>query len=90
MKITSNYHKRLFLFGYEVPEEIHEDYDHLPEDEHGDNWIKYNENYYHISDFMKYDDEFWNGYVGDSFFSGVLIHIDDEDTETYVIGWYVN
>tara|TARA_R110000751_G_scaffold67435_1_gene137687 strand:- start:1554 stop:1871 length:318 start_codon:yes stop_codon:yes gene_type:complete len=34
--------------------------------------------------------KYWDGYVSDSFFSAVLFHFKDEDTDLVVCGTYIN
>ena len=103
-KIYTNKHRRQFLYGYEVPQEIHDWYDWLDGDDRLDGWIKYRNNYYHLSDFMRFDypgpinqNRYWQAYHGDSYFSGVLIHICDGserddycDSECYTIATYIS
>jgi len=88
MKITSNYHVREYKYSYDVPEGVLDDYDWLDDCEKLDGWIDYRGDWYHISDFMRYDDAYWNGIVHDTFFSGILIHIVGDST--YTIGWYLS
>ena len=98
--IVSNYHERQFLYGYEVPQSVHDNYDWLDEDEHFDRWILYKGDYMHLSDFLDLHNKYhcntqpdspfysWHGYTADSMGCGTVIRISD-DSETYVIGyWY--
>ncbi len=96
MKIITNNNEREFIYGYDVPESVLDDYDHLDACEQNDHWIRYRNTYYHVSDFMRIDDhaawdnvQDWCGYTSDSFFSGVLISLSD-DTETYKIATYIS
>ena len=96
LSIITNNHERQFKYGYEVPESVKADFDHLSDDEMMDGWIQYRSVWYHLSDFMHIsvpsDNMFftgWHGYSSDSFFSGVLIKISD-DGETYQIGTYLS
>jgi len=91
LTITSNNVHREFIYGYELPESVHADYDHLSDDDRADGWIHYRKQWYHMSDFMLNGDnspfpEKWHGNHGDSFFSGVLIALDD--MESYRIATY--
>jgi len=81
LSIQTNRHDRLFLYGYELPEDIKTDYDYL-EDLDSENFIKYRGVYYSLSDFMRIDHNaidpdlaYWDGVHSDSFFSGVLIKL---------------
>ena len=94
MEIITNHHNRMFKYGYEVPKSVLEDYHYLDEGEKSDGWIHYRSIWYHISDFMTvsiYSKNWrgWDGYKFDTFFSGVLIRISD-DNETYQIGTYLS
>jgi len=88
MRVITNHHDRHYLYGYEVPASVHAEYDYLPDDERMDGWIYYRGSYYHVSDFVITDaDDIpgeWNGYHGESFFSGIAIRASD-DGETYRI-----
>jgi len=99
VQVTTNNHDRQFLFGYEVPEEVKAEYDWLDDDSKHDNWIKFKGHHYHVADFMAVNNivhnpnppewqEGWDGYRSDSFFSGVVIKISD-DNETYRIGTFI-
>lgn len=89
--ITDNKWKP-FLYGYELPKKIREQFDWLSEDDN-DGFFYYRKNWYHISEFMRNDTaEYpfgmqWHGSHGDSFFSGVIIAI-SQDGECYKVGRY--
>jgi hypothetical protein len=94
VKVYTNNHKRDFLYGNEVPEKIlASEFSHLDDDEKIGYFIFYRKWYYHLSDFMfidKYNPFYgkWDGYLSESFFSGVLIkYLDDEQ---YIIGTYIS
>ena len=87
LQVVSNYHERNFLYSYDIPDSVLAYYDWLSNEEKSDNWMKYKNEYYHISDFMRYDDEYWNGIVSDTYSSGIFIRISD-DCETYQIAYY--
>ena len=91
--ITDNKWKN-FKYGYEVPDSVLNDhFDYLSEDEKIDGFIQYRSIWYHISEFMRIENNpalnGWQGYSSDSFFSGVLINISD-DGERYQIGTYIS
>ena len=94
LQIITNHANRPFKYGYEIPKKVRkQDYNHLTEDETEDGWIHYRGSYYHISDFMRLGDNHpfsdqWNGYISDSYFSGILINI-SEDGEFYRIATYL-
>ena len=80
-----------FLYGDEVPKKVLSDYDWLPEDEKEHGWVKYKNEYMHLSDFIRLSGSGvgrdWNGYHADSFFSGTVIKMTN-DGEEYKIGRY--
>jgi len=99
-KIITDHKWKSFKYGYEVPENILIEYDHLNNDEKMDGWIKYRACWYHLSDFMSCHNEMYSpnnpfkrfgydGYLSDSFFSGVLIKVSD-DSENYQIATYIS
>ena len=94
MKIYTNNHYRQFKYRNEVPAKILEDFDWLTEDMGGsDGFIHYRNRWYHVSEFMKFDqhapfDPKWDGYISDSFFSGILIKL-QKDCETYQVATYI-
>ena len=91
--VRTNHHDRFYLYGYEVPDAIHADRDYLDPIDRLDKWIYYLGTYYHVSDFMRipecseFSEAGWNGVHGESYFSGVLIAL-NQDGETYRIGRY--
>ena len=91
MRIETDNKWKPFKCGYEVPQRIREEYDHLAEEEKSDGWFCYRRRWYHLSDFMRCEESNpfgkWHGYIGDSFFSGVLIKLSD-DGEKYIVGTY--
>ena len=71
------------IYGYQLPSDKRSDFDYLNDDDYEcQDFFKYRGNYYDISQFMRVDknspfEPFWHGYHGESFFSGVLIHLPD-------------
>lgn len=92
MKLTTDNKWKNFKYRYEVPEKVlKEQFSHL-EDEI-DGFIKYRENWYHTSDFMRIESikDFagYDGYLGDSFFLGIVIKL-SSDGERYKIATYIS
>ena len=83
--VTTNHNWRQFKYGYEVPESVHADYDWLDDDARADGWMHYRGHWYHISDVMCGGIEGWQGSIGESFFSSILVNLSD-DGEEYQIG----
>ena len=94
MKVITDHKWHDFKFDYEVPEKVLKDlFSHLDEDE-TDYFFKYHNRWYHISDFMRmepgtlfYGSNKWDGYLSDTFFSGILIKM-DEDCDKYMVGMF--
>ena len=97
--IITNNIPRNIIYGYELPESIRADFDYIDADEfHYHNFVLYKGNYYDLSDFMRIEphnsfnciSEFhnWSGYHGDSYFSGVLIKLVND--EQVIMGRYYN
>ncbi len=102
--IITNNHWNNFLYGYELPEKVKNDFDWIDIDEiEGHSFIKYRNCYYSLSDFMSFHNTVhygqapvkgdfgygWDGYKGDSFFSGVIIKVSDCG-DMYKIGTYLS
>jgi hypothetical protein len=57
-------------------------------------FFKYRNCFYHLSDFMRVADEStgdlagWDGYAGDSYFSGTLMKLVDNDCDHVIVGRY--
>lgn len=93
-KLTIKSDKKWIAFKYreEVPKKVlSKQFDHLDEDEAIDGFFRYRNYWYHLSDFMRVPkDAFpgkWNGYLNDSYFSGVVIQVSN-DGEAYKVGTF--
>lgn len=77
-RVVTNNHTRRFLYGYEVPKHVRDDYEHLDHAEALDGWIAYRNRWYHESDFILTPTDSplraagWDAYLSDSYFSGVV------------------
>ncbi|QFP93539.1 hypothetical protein [Edwardsiella phage vB_EtaM_ET-ABTNL-9] len=83
MRIITNNQPRQLIYGYELTDKERQDFDYLDDiDNH--NFVKYRGNIYDVNEFMRVnsDDSLkgWDGYIGESYFSGVLIKVIDSDT----------
>jgi hypothetical protein len=110
VKVYTNNHHRQFIYYHNLPDkykqQVESDYDYLGDDQKYDQWIIYREDLYHTSDFMSLHNQFhtsqamrdnfstWDGYMSDSFFSGVVIRLHDNCTrcsdQCYSIGTYIS
>jgi hypothetical protein len=86
MKIITNHHWRNFLYGYELSEKERRGFDWL--DEEGidtGSFFRYRGNTYSLDEFMRSSMlPEWDGFHGDSFFSGIAIKL-SEDGEQYKV-----
>lgn len=83
-----------FKYGYEVPKKVLEEYDWPSKVDKEYGWLKHQGTWYHLSDFMRVGipsalADKWDGYISDSFFSGVLIKL-TEDNEGAYLRTYIN
>tara|TARA_B100000900_G_scaffold57642_1_gene43205 strand:+ start:570 stop:866 length:297 start_codon:yes stop_codon:yes gene_type:complete len=74
--ITTNYHIREFIFRDEIPSNIQADEFDWCDSIGG--YFKFKGYYYHVSQFMRTDLPEWDGIYNDSFFSGVLIRLEED------------
>lgn len=98
VEIRTNNVPRSLMYGYELPEKARAEFDYLSDDEFETReFIKYKGRYYDLGEFMRIDESRlpaeshlngWDGYVSDSFFSGVLLKYTDKYCESVVMGWY--
>jgi hypothetical protein len=88
-KTITNNHHRFFVYRWDVPQSVLDgDLDWTTEDD-CDGYIHYKGYWYHLSQFMRSPIYGWDGFHGDSFFSGVAIRL-SEDGETYQIATMIH
>ena len=97
MNITTNYHWRSLMYGYDLPASAREDFDFI-QDLDSASFIHYRGQYYAFCEIFRIDSVMrlhapelngWCAYQSDSFFSGIVIRFSDDD-ETYQIGTYTS
>ena len=95
-KIYTNYHKRELLALADIPEELWSDFDYIEEEERFyPRLVKYRGNYYDIGDMPALRNrenpfgDFWHAGMNDSFYSGVLIHV-CENNESVICGLFTS
>lgn len=105
MKIKTNNVPRSILYGYELTEKEKAEFDYL-DDVDNAQFFRFKGLLYDIGEFSRIisqgskrchptesdnpDFAGWNGYLPDSFFSGVLIKWADPDYETLIVGVYTS
>ena len=97
MLVKCNNIPRPILYGFELSEKERADFDYC-EDIESEQFIKYKGQLYHLGDIMRINygreclpEEFkkFDGYVSDSFFSGVLFRFAD-DCESVICATYIS
>ena len=93
-EIRTNNQPRELLSQFDLTEKEKAEFDYMddPENEAGIEFFRYKGQIYTLGDFMRLDKNNpfpgdWHGYKGDSFFSGLLIRLDDTG-ESVVVGQY--
>ena len=96
LRIITNNQPRDLLMWHELTDAERKELDYItnPEDR-GTDFFRYKGWIYDVGEFELPGDHFpgWDGYHGDSFFSGILIRYPREewgalDTEHIIVGWY--
>jgi len=98
--ITTNHHWRDFAYRADVPAAVLADrFDWLSEDDGYDGFFCYRGWWYHNSEFTATclpgrDADAgplagWDGYISDSYFSGVVIKV-SRDGERYMVGTFIS
>ena len=88
--------KYLSDFNSADQHKIRSQYDWMDKDDLECNYgfFKYRGCFYHLQDFLRVDNEStgdlvgWDGYSSDSYFSGVVIKLVDNDCDSVIVGSY--
>ena len=93
LNIVTNNVPREIIYGFELPASKRKDFDYIESDEDFNNnqFVKYLGHYYDVGEFMRIeknsDLKDWDGYSSDTYFSGTLIKI-CEDNDYVIMGQY--
>ena len=94
IEITSTMKEKLMISGYQLTDKEKRDYDYMEDIDSAD-FFRYCKRLYAIDDFMSLDAKgamsmngYWHGYKGDSYFSGILVHICG-DSDRVIVGTYI-
>jgi hypothetical protein len=95
MQVITNNVSRPVIYGYELTDEEKAEFDHLDflmDDGHLSEFFRYKGEVYEIRDFQMIPHNAtemfgWDGYISDTFFSGILIKYTDE-FESVIVGRY--
>ena len=83
-------------FSASDQDKIRKQYDWMEPDDLECNYgfFKYHGCFYHLQDFLRVENDAsgdlvgWDGYAGDSYFSGTLIRFADNDCDRVIVGRY--
>ena len=102
LTIISNYHRRDILYWNELTDQERTEFDWIEEKETGEHtFFRFKGECHCLAAFMRIEHhengEFssWDGYAGDSYFSGTLVKYPieewgDIDTDHIIAGWYLS
>lgn len=100
LTITTNHQPRelkyLSDFNSTDQQQIRSQYDWMDKDDIECNlgFFKYRGSFYHLQDFMRVEDEStgdlvgWDGYINDTFFSGTVVKLVEDNYEFVIVGRY--
>ena len=91
IEVTTNNVPRLLIDGYELTEREAVEFDYV-DDVSELTLVRYKGQLYDIGEFMHAPEELkaqgWNGYSPDTYFSGTVIRLLDNDSDHVIIGQY--
>lgn len=93
MKVRTNRAPRPIINGFELSEKEKAEFDYLEEEEFDSfSFFRYRGDVYYLGNFMRCEITeagiTWDGYAGDSYFSGTFIKLVD-DCESVIVGTYI-
>lgn len=92
LTIKCNWQWRLCLNWDQLTPKEQKEFDYLSEDDRqGRDFVRYRGWVYDLGEFMRANSAFgemWDGYRDDSFFSGVLIRYNPEDSDRVMLATY--
>ena len=93
LKVITNNVPRNMIYGYELSDKEKKEFDYLDQEEldTGD-FVRYKGTVYHIGQFLHYGFKHngitWDGYHGDTFFSGILIKLVNNCEQVIMARYY--
>ena len=92
MKVRTDHKWKSLKYGYELPKNQRKQFNYLSDEEFDThNFVKYRRSYYDVNEFMAIPNRSssdlgaWDGYHGETYFSGIVIKL-SSDGERYKIG----
>lgn len=84
MKIVTNNQPRYMISFIELPEKVKADFDYVEEDEqYSDRFVCYRGGWYDVFEMTTINGiaslDGWDAHMGETYFSGVLVKLSDED-----------
>lgn len=92
--IQSNYRPRTLEYGYQLSEKEKAEFDYIdPEDFDMHDFLRYKGRVYDAGEFMQVQPNspfypYWHGQYNDSYFSGILMRIDPDDSDRVIVGTF--
>lgn len=85
---TNNCYRNL-KHGYEMPKKLRPDFDYIGIEEFDcHDFVEYKGEWYDLSSFVLWPEKCWDGYISDSFFSGIVIKYHPDDNDRVMMGTY--
>jgi hypothetical protein len=90
-KIITNHQYRNLTYGYELSDKEKAEFDYIDEEEMDmHNFLRYRGEVIDFDEFLHSPNiNGWDGIRGDSFFSGVVVKIDPQDSDRVMCGLYL-
>ena len=92
MDVSTNNKSRLLLSWYELSEKEKRQFDYLDSD-CSNSFVRYKGDVYDLGEFSKWTfNNIWDGYLGDTYFSGIVFRFakegDRKDYDRVIVGYY--
>ena len=94
LEIRTNNHKREVVYWWELTEKERKEFDYFNTDEEQSEalFFRYKGDVYAMGEFMRIehcpDFNGWDGYISDTFYSGVLVKYYEDDYDFVIVGTY--
>jgi len=86
LEITTNNVPRDFIYWWDLSAKEQADFDWMANPEETGSFFRYKGEVYDLSDFMHCNIPGWDGVKGDSFFSGIVVRLDED---RIIVGQYM-
>ena len=98
-RVITNGHRRDLLYWWELTDAEKAEFDWIDDPDNAGSFFRYRDEVYCLSEFSRSVIDGWDGYRGDSFFSGIVYRhplVDDDyddgevDFDSVVVGLYLS